>query len=130
MSNRKFITGVFVLIAAIVFSGGCYKSSTVFLGPAEVTKDVSFATDLLPIFETRCALSGCHNAGGQVPTLTPSRAYDALLEEDLINFETPESSELYDWLTGKLQPAMPFGGSDPDINALVLAWLKQGAKNN
>lgn len=130
MSNRKIITGFSAIVVMILLLSGCYKETTVFLGAPEYTKEVSFTQDLIPIFEKRCALSGCHNAGGQVPNLTPDRAYDALLEEDMIDFSNPEDSELYAWLTGKLQPAMPFGGSDPDINAIVLAWLKQGGKNN
>lgn len=115
---------------AVLLLGGCYKSTTVFLAAPEVTRDVTFANDILPIFQKSCALPGCHNAGGQVPDLTEGRAYAALLEEDMINFEDPENSELYDWLSGKRTPAMPLGGSDQEINAIVLAWLKQGAQNN
>jgi hypothetical protein len=130
MSNRKILNTMAFIIATIIWLPSCYKETTVFLGASEVTREVSFNNDLIPIFENRCALSGCHTAGSQVPTLTPDRAYNALIEENLVDFNNPENSELYFWLTGKKQPAMPLGGPDPDINAIVLAWLKQGGKNN
>jgi hypothetical protein len=34
------------------------------------------------------------------------------------------------WLTGKKTTQMPVGGLNKDINAMVLAWIKQGANNN
>jgi hypothetical protein len=60
------------------------------------------------------------------------KAYNSLISGDFISVSDPESSILYERLTGKLSPAMPMGkDSNPsNINALVLAWIKQGAKKN
>ncbi len=124
------MVGAFI-VASVLFGAGCYKVTTVDLtSNAILDREISFSRDLLPIFESRCALGGCHSPGNQVPDLSDARAYESLIREDLINFEDPQNSELYDWLTGKRIPAMPLGGSDPDINIVVLTWLSQGAQNN
>ncbi len=119
------------IIAVVFLLSNCYKVTTVDLtANAVLDKEISFSRDVIPIFEKSCALSGCHASGNLVPDLSAARAYDSLLQEDLINFEDPENSELYDWLTGKRAPAMPLGGPDPEINAVILTWLVQGAQNN
>jgi type 1 glutamine amidotransferase len=110
----------------------CTKTTTVPVdeSPA-VTKTVSFSKDLQPIFTKSCALSGCH--GGTVaPDLSASTSYDALVNGNFISTATPSNSLVYLWLTGKEAVAMPAGAANnpSNINALVLAWIKQGAKNN
>ncbi|CAN5420235.1 hypothetical protein BH10BAC3_BH10BAC3_28290 [soil metagenome] len=116
--------GVFLL-------AGCYKDKTVFILD-DITTPVSFSKDIVPIFNNSCNIKGCHNTGGQVPDLTPTNAYQSLFEEDMIDTADPENSEVMGWLTGEIKPAMPLGGSTnpSNINALMLAWIKQGAKNN
>jgi len=49
-----------------------------------------------------------------------------------VNMATPENSVVYLWLTGKEAISMPAGAANnpSNINALMLAWIKQGAKNN
>jgi hypothetical protein len=130
---KKIITrGVFGVMALFVVEG-CYKSVTVTEdnSPA-VTKTVSFSNDLIPIFGKSCALSGCHSAGGQAPDLSAANAYTSLTTGNFYNKTTPASSTLYLWLTGKEPATMPLGaGNNPsNINALSLAWITQGAKNN
>jgi hypothetical protein len=43
---------------------------------------------------------------------------------------TPENSTIYIKMTGKKGTVMPVSGMNKDYNALILAWIKQGAKNN
>ncbi|HZX58685.1 MAG TPA: hypothetical protein VFE54_08165, partial [Mucilaginibacter sp.] len=73
----------------------------------------------------------CHS-GKQAPNLSAATAYVALTTGGYLNTGTPNTSELYLWLTGKRAVAMPSGATNnpSNINALVLAWIKQGAKNN
>lgn len=111
----------------------CTKNTTVYVDNSpEITTDVFFAKDIVPIFSDKCSNSGCHNTNGHVPDLTPDKAYNSLINGSFIDKGTPANSSLYLWLTGKNTPAMPVGGpSNPsNINQLVLAWIKQGAKNN
>ena len=130
---KKIITTVVLGVMVLFIVPGCYKVATVTIdnSPA-VTKTVSLGGDLIPIFAKNCVLSGCHNSGGQAPDLSMSNAYNSLTTGNFINKTTPLNSTLYLWLTGKEAVAMPFGATNnpSNINAQVLAWITQGAKNN
>ena len=110
---------------------GCYKDRTVSSDTgAEITEAVSFKSDIITIFNNSCNVSGCHNTGGKAPDLTSANAYNSLMNGNYINTENPETSELYQWMTGKRASPMPLSGINKDYNALVIAWIKQGALNN
>jgi hypothetical protein len=134
MMRNKIIAGAFVLGSAVLLLfSGCYKDKTVIVTKTDIiTTPVSFSKDIVPIFTKNCSLSGCHSSGSQVPNLTPDNAYRSLFEEDMIDTADPEKSEIMGWLTGTIKPAMPLGASSnpSNINALILAWITQGAKNN
>ena len=134
LKNKKSTALVFGIAAmAMVAVTGCTKNATLVVKTApEITRTISFATDIVPIFGTSCSITGCHNSGGKAPDLTASKAFASLTNGNYINTATPASSELYLWLTGKRSTAMPAGATnDPSsINELVLAWIKQGAQNN
>ena len=129
---KKIIIATFSL--GVLLIAGCRKDITFIMKPQSVavTDTVSFSKDLVPLFTTNCALSGCHATGGHAPNLMADKAYNSLIAGNYINVNDPESSILYERLTGKLSPAMPMGkDTNPsNINALVLAWIKQGAKKN
>ncbi|MHB8259564.1 MAG: hypothetical protein ACYDCN_10115 [Bacteroidia bacterium] len=131
---KKIIITLFALGG--LFITGCMKDDTLYLKPikAAITRQVSFKSDLVPIFAGHCAKVGCHVSGGQKPDLSSAdNAYNSITSMGLVNTATPSSSIIYGRLTGALTPAMPFDApaSDPSqINELILAWITQGAKNN
>lgn len=128
MLFRKILLG-FAAAAFLLPSTGCYYDKTVLIEEEE-SREISFARDIVPIFNASCNISGCHNTGGVAPVLTADKAYNALTSANYIDTGTPENSELYLWLTGKRSTPMPLSGPDPSINSTVLAWIKQGALNN
>jgi hypothetical protein len=91
---------------------------------------VSFANDIIPIFNQSCNGAGCHNTGGVPPDLSPTNAYNALTSGGYINTTLPEESELYQWMKGNRNIPMPIDGANAAYNAKVLAWIRQGAQNN
>ena len=120
---------------SILFIAGCYKATTLYPNPDDVTlvnKDVSLASDIIPIFSQNCAISGCHISGGTSPDLTASKAYNSLINGGFVNTADPKSSKIFLRLTGKLTPAMPLNATTypSNINSLVLTWITQQAKNN
>jgi len=129
----KKITPIALGVILIATITGCRKDSTLIIQPqaVAVTNAVSFSNDMVPIFTKNCALSGCHADGGHTPHLSADKAFSSLMSK-YIDTKTPDNSILYKRLTGKLSPAMPMGkASNPsNINSMVLAWIKQGAKNN
>ena len=133
--SKKMIAIILILVSTgMVFTTGCYKVTT-FVIPntgEEVTKRVSLNDDIVPIINKSCNISGCHNAGGLKPDLSNGRVYNSLVNGNYLNTTDPAQSEIYLWLTGKRRTLMPVGAPNnpSNINQLVLAWIKQGAKNN
>lgn len=132
MSKKLKIIGLIVVSQLMFFVYSCTKSTTVL----EVTNDavttpVSFSKDIQPILTKSCAISGCHS-GSVAPNLSAATAFNALMNGSLINTSSPEKSDIYLWLTGKKAVKMPLGSANnpSNINALMLGWIKQGAKNN
>ena len=120
------------MISAAIFTlAGCYKDKTVIFDTGtEITRTVSYASDIIPIFNNSCNTSGCHSSGGKSPDLSAPNAFISLTNGGYMNTTDAESSGLYLWMTGKKGTPMPVSGVNKDYNALVLAWIKQGAKNN
>lgn len=126
MKNMNAFTVIWFLIAIFFISQCTYEVS---IGPT-VSEDVSFSKDIIPLFNKHCNNSGCHNSGGIKPDLTPSVAFKELTEKGYINVATPSQSEVYLWMKGDKALPMPLDGPNANLNALVLAWITQGAKNN
>ena len=131
MLRNKNIVGIISMAIVVLLLSGCYKDKTVVFDTGdEITRTVTFTSDIIPIFNSSCNGSGCHNSGGKSPDLTASNAYNALMSGNYINLGDPQNSELYQWITGKRGTPMPVSGIIKDFNARILAWIKQGANNN
>ena len=114
----------------ILLGTGCYKDKTVTVDAPVITRTVSFSQDIIPIFNSSCNGSGCHTSGGQTPNLGAATAFNALTTGSYLNVDAPDKSLIYLKLTGQKGTVMPVSGSNKDYNALILAWITQGAKNN
>lgn len=131
MLQKKYLV---LLVMILMISGmvlvGCYKNKTVYTDAPAITRPVTFSQDIQPIFTKSCALSGCHVSGSQVPNLSAGAAYNSLITGGYINKTSPEYSLIYLKMTGKKGTVMPPSGMNKDYNALMLAWIQQGANNN
>ena len=133
MTAKRIILLASIFTVILIVFQGCYDATTLVIdnSPA-VTKTVSFKTDLIPIFDKSCNMAGCHNTGGKQPDLTADKAYASLTIGNYLNIAAPDQSVVYLYLVGKKNPQMPLGAANnpSNINKLMLAWIKQGAKNN
>lgn len=125
---------VYTLVAmSILIIAGCYKATTLYPNTEGglVNKEVSFVNDIIPVFDQKCGISSCHG-GSTNPDLRSAKAYNSLMNGGYLNLADPKNSKLYLRLTGKVPPAMPLGSTinPSNINALVLTWITQKAKNN
>lgn len=121
IADNILVIACFLLgMAACTFDTNEYK-------PIEVPDTVSFAGDIaMPIFDVKCAYSGCHADNGIPPNLTPAKAYNSL-QSGYINTGDPEQSLLYQKInTGG---SMAVYATDQD-RKLILTWIEQGAPNN
>jgi len=134
MSKKIIAIALILVTTCLIFVTGCYKVTTLVIPNTgeEVTRAVSLSADIVPVFTAKCSISGCHASGGIKPDLSADKVYNTLINGNYVNLSIPESSEIYMWLTGKRSTTMPVGGPNnpSNINQYVLAWVKQGAKNN
>ena len=120
---------IILALFLLLFLSQCYYDEILLEEPEPPEGDISFLSNIIPIFNADCNTSGCHN-GVIAPDLTPTNAYNALISGNYINTEVPEDSELYQWMAGNRSLSMPIDGPNSTYNVTVLEWIKQGAKNN
>lgn len=117
------------LLLFSLFMNGCKYD---FIIPVEVPvidnggKPISFATQIAPIFSTGNKCTECHKPGDEAPDLTTANAYTQIMTK-YVNISSPSDSKIY---------AAPGSNSHswkkytaPEA-AIILAWIKEGAKNN
>jgi ribosomal protein S16 len=91
------------------------------------TKDsVCFNTQILPLFVTNCAQSGCHDA------ITRAEGYDLTtflkITSKGIDRKSPKNSKIYTEMLGNMPPK-PLTKLLKSQTDLVLKWISEGAKN-
>lgn len=126
--KRIFIyMSLLFLIALQLMS--CYKD--VIIPEAAVDPDgppqaVSFSADLVPIFASQCALSGCHSPGNHKPYLTPDVAWAEIVNGGFVNTLVPKQSILFNMINGAMKEYVPNAGD----RQLIYDWIRNGAPNN
>ena len=108
---------------------GCYKD--VILPEAAIDPDgpaqpVSYKTELAPLFNSKCALAGCHVSGGHKPYMMTDVSYNQIVNGSFINTIVPKSSILYNEINGGMKEYIP---SATDRQK-VYDWIRNGAPNN
>lgn len=125
--NSKKVTRL-ALAGAILMTllSGCEYDYMDFPEPPPITTELKFSSDIIPIFNESCNMSGCHSAGAFDPDLSPANAYASLNSLNMIDTETPANSILYKAMaTGSMK-----NYSSAIKNQTILTWIQQGAKNN
>jgi len=126
--KRQLIYAVFA--AAIGFGlSGCYKDVILPetpLDPDGPPQAVSYNTELAPLFNSSCALAGCHVSGAHQPYLNTAVSYLQLVNGGYVNTIIPKQSILYDKINGDMKEYIP---SAVDRQK-VYDWIRNGAPNN
>lgn len=108
---------------------GCYKD--VIMPDAAVDTDgppkaVSFKNDLAPIFNTKCAISGCHVSGSRKPFLSTTISYQEIVNGGFVNVIVPKESILYKSINGGMKEYI----TSATDRQKVYDWIRNGAPNN
>ena len=119
---------IFIMIMGVSLTG-CYKD--IIIPDAAVDPDgppqaVSFKNDLAPIFNSKCALSGCHVSGAHKPFLPTTTSYQEIVNGGYINILVPKESILYKKINGEMKEYIP-AATD---RQKVYDWIRNGAPNN
>ncbi|MBT3302998.1 MAG: hypothetical protein HOD63_10880 [Bacteroidetes bacterium] len=130
MKTKKLIIVLIIFVMGLfVFTACEYETIEpvkIVIAPGD---SISFSLDIVPIFDQSCNMAGCHIAGHWALDLSDAAAsYTDLFDKNMIDMTTPANSELYVKLieVGSTHD----GRSTPAQQALILAWLEDGAKNN
>lgn len=89
---------------------------------------ISFANEIIPIWNINNNCTSCHN-GNQVPDLRADKAYASINTTRYINSASAEESLIYKYCSPETTTHMRKKYNSAQA-ALVLGWIKQGAKNN
>jgi len=133
----KTLRNLFViLIIALSFVGCRYN----FIVPEEVppvvdpgdpgAPQMSFANDIIPIFNTGNKCVACHTTGKTAPDLTPDHAFASLNTTKFINSAAPEQSRIYVHPNPANTNQHVQKKYTSQEAANVLLWIQQGAKDN
>ena len=91
---------------------------------------VYFKQKILPLIVSNCAMSGCHDAISKKEGVILTD-YTNIIKE--VSTKNPASSSLYTSLLRngeERMPPPPMAAFSKENIAMVLTWIKQGAKNN
>lgn len=124
MKRLSIFTIVILGILAIVGTSCTYEE--LIKPKVDIPDSVSFNVNILPIFNSSCNTSGCHNKGGISPNLSAADAYTTLIFFGYVDTDNPEVSEIYQKITNG---SMKQYATDQD-RALILSWIEQGALDN
>ncbi len=126
---KRFLLYAGLVLAVGLSTTGCYRD--VILPDAAIDPDapplaVSFTTDLAPLFNTKCALSGCHVSGAHKPYLAADISYQQIVNGGFVNTLLSKESILYKKINGEMKEYIP---SATDRQK-VYDWIRNGAPNN
>jgi len=140
-----------MLLTGIAVAWGCADFEAT-VDPTGGLPDVevanpSFATDIQPIFNRRCAIGGCHTviSARADMVLAPGHAYDSLVNQPGYLYSQLDRVEPGDaansWLVRMIEDddgarfsysRMPLGGQPLTRNqiATIVNWIENGAPRN
>lgn len=129
MKNIKYLVALLFLITA------CKHDSLIEIPASKIdcnNGEIDFVNQVLPILQTSCAVSGCHNAGSKKDGVILD-TYKNIMETGGINAGDANSSKLYEVLVETGNDIMPPTSSGMSLSAsqknIIKDWINQGAKN-
>lgn len=127
--RRPFFWAGSCILMAVLLSHCTYEQITPTDTGSQTSTGVCFETDILPIFQSNCTQSKCHNSRDR------KEGYDLSNYNGIMRGIVPgnyRKSEIYESLVETGEDRMPPFPYDPlskaDI-ALVAKWIEEGAKN-
>jgi len=117
MSTIK-ATKILLLTGIVVFLTTCTKRA--------MDPSVCFTENILPIFVSKCSMSGCHDPGSGRGDFT---TYEGVMKD--VTAKHPLQSSVYTKITGT-SPSMPPKGNTQLTDQekfMIQAWINMGALN-
>lgn len=113
-----------LLIAMAFFLNSCQHDPV----GVENLEKVCFETQVLPIFQTSCAISGCHG-GGEAEGGFSATDYNSIVKH--VKPGDPRGSQIYKVISNTFGEEMmpPDKPLTKEQRTLIMVWILQGAEN-
>lgn len=121
-------TIAFFIVATIVFTACKHQPYVLPVSMRTGDSSLCFERDILPIFQSNCAKSGCHDGNGESEYVLNS--YDNIVKRGIVpgNYK---ASKIYQSLVASGEDLMPKGA--PALSSgqigLIRRWIYEGAVN-
>lgn len=126
--NKSFNIVIIVLFLIVsTFFASITSSCNHSTDAISLIDTVCFEKDVLPIFQTNCAISGCHDGSGEEFRLSD---YNSIREQ--VKPNNAKDSRVYSAITNTWDEFMPPSPRQPlskEQRTLIYVWIQQGAKN-
>lgn len=126
---KRLFINMGLMIALAFGLTGCYKDvikPELAVDPDGPPQQVSFSQELAPMFQTSCALAGCHVSGSHKPYLLATESYNQIAGGGFVNTSFPKMSILYNAVYGEMAQYLPSAAKKQK----VYDWIRNGAPNN
>ena len=122
MTIKNLLSFLSIIFLILILSS-CEHNST----GIENLPEMSFSKDVLPVFQTGCAISGCHDQN----TAEGDRVYDSY-QNIIKDVEpgNPDGSKVYKIMFDPFQPMPPKSVIPEPDRIKIRLWILQGAKDN
>lgn len=125
LKNRIASNIALIILIGSLGMGSCTYYTNDF-EKVEAPDSISFELNIIPIFESGCAIAGCHS-GTIPPDFQSDVAYNNLIFGGYVTDTTAaENNILYKKINGG---SMTGFASDKD-RVFIKQWIEDGAKNN
>jgi len=126
---KRLLIYIGLLLALVIAFTSCYKDvikPVLAEDPEGPPKQVSFKNDLAPLFQSNCALAGCHVSGAHKPFLLANESYLQIVNGGFVNTAIPKQSILYKNVYGDMSQYITSQANKQK----VYDWIRNGAPNN
>jgi hypothetical protein len=137
MMKKVLYTYTGLVISSYLILSGCKDSITASQVDSRVMpqSNISFTTDLQPVFELKCANSGCHDDGTRAGGLSLTSCANAKSDPGAIAVGSSKTSRLVWAEEGQagIEPMPPVGVNKPftsEQDRGLKKWIDEGAKCN
>jgi mono/diheme cytochrome c family protein len=94
---------------------------------------ICFQTQVLPLLQTHCAKSGCHDAATAEEDIVLDSYANIMASDDAVEPGNLRKSKIYEYIThtdpDKKMPPAPYPALNSGQVAIIAAWIEQGAQN-
>ncbi|MBK8609801.1 MAG: hypothetical protein IPL84_07590 [Chitinophagaceae bacterium] len=129
MKKLSIYLGLLLAGTMLLSITGCYKDVIIpdaAVDPDGPPKAVAYKTELAPIFNTQCAIAGCHVSGSHKPYLPTADSYREITSGGFVNTLIPKQSILYKKINESMKEYIP----KAEERQKVYDWIRNGAPNN